>query len=136
MSISIVAMQASNQAFIREGIEIYLSRLQHYHSVEWIELKTSKKNSYSGRSKEEEAKKFMKYLKPGDRLVLLDEQGSEFSSKQLAGKMESWLNQSGRIVFFIGGPFGFSKAIYQRADFKLSLSKLTLPHQLDPLIFS
>jgi len=128
-------MQKCNQDYLSEGIHLYLRRLKHYHPIEWLELQGTKKISDIAQIKAEESKRFMKYLKPGDRLILLDEQGTEFSSKKLALKMESWLNQSGRLVFFIGGAYGFSDEIYQKADFKLSLSKLTFPHQLIRLFF-
>ena len=86
--------------------------------------------------KKEEAKMILSKLQPEDVLVLLDERGQEFSSVGLANWLEKKLASPGRrMVFLVGGAFGFSPEIYGRANDKISLSKLTFSHQMVRLIF-
>ena len=86
--------------------------------------------------KELEGKGFLSKIGSGDMLVLLDERGREFTSKEFAGYLEK-LMASGRkrVVFLIGGPYGFSPAVYQRANAKISLSKMTFNHEMVRLFF-
>ena len=120
------------------GIQDYVERIKHYipFDVEVIsELKNTKHLSEE-QQKEKETDFILKALQPGDVPILLDEHGKEFRSIEFA----SWISQkmqsvNKRLVFIIGGPYGFSPRIYDIAQGKISLSKMTFSHQLIRLIF-
>ena len=99
------------------------------------ELKNTKSLSME-QQKEREGSLIIKSLQPGDVVVLLDEKGKEFRSVEFASWMEGKLNTvSRRLVFVVGGPYGFSKSVYALANDKISLSKMTFSHQMIRLIF-
>ena len=102
-------------------------------------LKTPKQLKKLGQNelKSAEGKLILESLTVQDYLILLDERGTEFTSIAFSEKLQKWLNGGHRrIVFLIGGAFGFSDDVYQRADFKLGLSKMTLTHQMVRLFFT
>lgn len=119
--------------YLKEGIGIYEKRLTHYlpFDVQVIpNLKNAKKLS-EAQIKEKEGALILKKLDKGDRLILLDERGKQFRSIEFARYLEQQLQLSNRrLVFLVGGAYGFSDAIYQRSDGKLSLSKMTFSHQM------
>ena len=78
----------------------------------------------------------MKLLQPSDTLVLLDEHGQELRSVEFAAWLQARQNTARRLVFLIGGPYGFSPAVYERANEKLSLSRMTFSHQMVRLVFA
>ena len=87
--------------------------------------------------KETEGKLILNALKPGDFIVLLDERGKEFSSMQFSDYLQRKMNSGlRRLVFVVGGPYGFSKDVYNKADEKLSLSKMTFSHEMIRLFFT
>lgn len=119
-------------------IEDYLQRIRHYISfdIEVIpELKNTKSLS-TGQIKEKEGELIVKALQPGDVPVLLDERGKEFRSIEFAAWIERKMHTAKRLVFIIGGAYGFSQAVYQIAQEKISLSKMTFSHQMIRLIFT
>lgn len=120
------------------AIEDYLQRIRHYISfdIEVIpELKNTKSLS-TGQIKEKEGELIVKALQPGDIPVLLDERGKEFRSIEFAAWIERKMHTAKRLVFIIGGAYGFSQAVYQIAQEKISLSKMTFSHQMIRLIFT
>jgi 23S rRNA (pseudouridine1915-N3)-methyltransferase len=133
MQIKLLAIGKTDNKAIQTLIDDYSSRLGHYirFELEVIpDLKQSKSLSES-LQKEKEGELILKKLSSSDELVLLDERGKTFSSLEfsdyLQKKMNSGLKQ---LVFVIGGPYGFSEAVYERAHGKISLSKMTLSHQM------
>jgi 23S rRNA (pseudouridine1915-N3)-methyltransferase len=118
---------------------IYENRLQHYCKFQRIEipdLKTSKNLSFD-QQKQKEAELILAKISNTDFVVLLDENGKEFSSVQFSNELNKWMNQSiSKVVFVIGGPYGFDEQIYKRANLKISLSKLTFSHQMVRLFFT
>ena len=120
------------------AIADYVERVKHYipFDMEVIpELKNTKSLSME-QQKEREGSLIIKSLQPGDVVVLLDEKGKEFRSVEFASWMEGKLNTVGRrLVFVVGGPYGFSKSVYALANDKISLSKMTFSHQMIRLIF-
>ncbi|MCQ2239096.1 MAG: 23S rRNA (pseudouridine(1915)-N(3))-methyltransferase RlmH [Bacteroidaceae bacterium] len=120
------------------AIDDYLNRTKHYLSFEMEvipELKNTKSLSEE-QQKEKEADLILKALQPGDVLVLLDEHGKEFRSIEFAQYMRNkMITVNKRLVFLIGGPYGFSPRIYAAAQEKISLSKMTFSHQMIRLIF-
>ncbi len=120
------------------GIDDYVERVGHYmpFSVTVIpELKNTKSLSEEAQ-KEREGELILKQLQPTDTLVLLDERGKEFRSVEFAAWMEKQQQTARRLVFCIGGPYGFSPAVYERANDKISLSKMTFSHQMVRLVFT
>lgn len=119
--------------------EEYYGRLQRYWPFElkvFPDLKNSAKLSPAEVSKQE-GKKLLAELQNGDWLVLLDEKGKSLSSRKFAAQMEQWFLQSPkRLIFVIGGPYGFSPDVYARANYKLSLSAMTFSHQIVRALFS
>lgn len=121
-----------------ELISEYTNRLKHYISFEIStipELKNTKSLT-SEQQKNSEAELIIKNLQPSDYVVLLDEHGKEMRSVEMADWMKRKMNTiNKRIVFIIGGPYGFSQKIYDIAHEKLSMSKMTFSHQMIRLIF-
>lgn len=111
----------------------YLKKLKHYGKVECIELPALKG---SGKISQEEQKRaegkvILSHVKPGSKLVLLDENGQHFSSPKFAKKIENWqISSTAEVNLIIGGPFGFSEEVYDRAHEKIALSSMTFTHQM------
>ena len=120
------------------AINDYAERTKHYisYDIQFIpELKKTKSLSME-QQKEKEGELILKALQPGDVPVLLDEHGKEFRSVEFASWVERKMHTvSKRLVFIIGGPYGFSPAVYAVAQEKISLSKMTFSHQMIRLIF-
>ena len=116
----------------------YVERARHYASFELEvipELKNTKSLSME-QQKEKEAELILKALQPGDTVVLLDEHGKEFRSVEFAHWVEKKMHTGAkRLVFIIGGPYGFAPSVYAAAQEKISLSKMTFSHQMIRLIF-
>ena len=138
MKIQLLISGKTRFPFIREGIEEYRRRLVHYTDFQIREL-PDLKNAGSWpeiKVKEEEAKIILKAIDNRDYVVLLDEGGKYLDSLAFAGLLEKQQYGSFRtMLFVVGGPYGFTGEVYQRADLKLSLSKMTFSHQLVRLIF-
>lgn len=120
------------------GINDYVERIGHYMPFQITtipELKNTKALTET-QQKEREGEQILKLLQPSDTAVLLDEHGKEFRSIEFASWLERQQQTSRRLVFIIGGPYGFSDAVYTRANQKISLSKMTFSHQMIRLIFA
>ena len=125
-----------NKHFIA-GINDYVERVNHYMPFEVVtipELKNTK-NLTEDQQKQAEGELILKQLQPSDTVVLLDEHGSEYRSIEFARWLEQKRNTARRLVFVIGGPYGFSEAVYAAAQEKVSLSQMTLSHQMIRLLF-
>lgn len=138
MEITLLAVGKTTIPYIVAGIEEYLKRLRHY-----ITFKTSVVADVRGRGKLTEAaqkgaegEKILAQLQPSDYVILLDERGFEATSEEFAELLQRHM-ASGlkRLVFVIGGPYGFSKEVYARADRKMSMSRMTLNHEMVRLFF-
>jgi 23S rRNA (pseudouridine1915-N3)-methyltransferase len=119
--------------YLKEGTTIYEKRLKHYLPFEYSVIPDVKnaKNRTKEQLKTKEGELILKKLDKGDWLILLDEGGKEFSSVKFAKYMESMLQLSHkRLIFVIGGAYGFSSEVYQRSNAKISLSKMTFSHQM------
>jgi 23S rRNA (pseudouridine1915-N3)-methyltransferase len=138
VKIKFICIGKTTKPFLEAGEEEYFSRLKHYVPIERIELSDIRNSRNLNREqlKEAEGKEILKRILPTDQLVLLDERGKEFSSVSFATHLEQQMNQSVKaIVFVVGGAFGFSVEIYQRANMKMSLSRMTYSHQMVRMIF-
>lgn len=132
----IVAGKTTNKHFIA-AINDYLERIGHYmpFSVTVIpELRNAKSLSQQ-LQKDKEGEAILRLLQPSDTVVLLDERGKEPRSIELADWLQRQQQTARRLVFIIGGPYGFSQQVYSRADSMLSLSRMTFSHQMVRLIF-
>ena len=119
-------------------ISDYAERIGHYMAFELLtipELKNTK-NLSEEQQKQAEGELILRQLQPQDTVVLLDEHGQELRSVELASWLDRKRNTARRLVFVIGGPYGFSQAVYSRANEQLSLSRLTFSHQMVRLVFT
>lgn len=138
MEIKLLTIGKSGISYIKEGINEYCKRLSRYLPYEIVELPDARKGRLSeSEQKEAEAELILRYLNESDNVVLLDEKGREYTSREFAALLER-LMASGRkrTVFVVGGPYGFSQRIYQRSDSMISLSKMTFNHEMVRLFFT
>lgn len=137
MKIKLIAIGKTDEKYLQDGIAKYLNRLKHYISFELVVINDVKIGSKPNTllQKEKEAELFFDKIQPNDFVVLLDENGKSFTSVAFADYVQKRMNASTDVVFLIGGPFGFSDKIYQRANDKISLSKMTFSHQMIRLFF-
>lgn len=135
-TILIVVGKTVNKIF-QTGIDDYTNRIGHYMPFSIItipELKNTK-NLTIDLQKKKEGELILKEIQPTDTIILLDEKGTEFRSTEYAKWLKQKQSISRRLIFIIGGSYGFSKEIYERANEKISLSKMTFSHQMVRLIF-
>lgn len=138
MKISLVVIGKTDASYFSEAIREYAGRLIHYIPFEMNIIPDIKnvKNLSEAQQKEKEGELILKAVQGGDCLVLLDERGKEYTSLQFASYLEKKMHVvNKRLVFVIGGPYGFSDAVYKAAQEKISLSKMTFSHQMIRLIF-
>lgn len=117
----------------------YYARIKHYFPFERVVLKEIKlkKGASPEQLKQQEAQVLDKFLQAGDLLVLLDEKGKEYHSRGFAQQIQNWFNQSPkRLIFCVGGAYGFAPETYARAQAKLSISKMTFSHQIIRALFA
>ena len=139
MKILLLLMGKTGHKYLQEGISVYEGRLKHYTSYSREEIPDLRWRSSLNRNqiKELEGELILKRVESGDLLVLLDENGKEMSSVEFSIKLEKWMLSGVKsIIFVVGGAYGFSNAVYERADEKLSLSKMTFSHQMVRLFFA
>ncbi len=132
MKIRIIAIGKTSQDYLRTGQDIYLKRLAHYTSVDYKEFPDpGQKGNTPELLKSKEGELILKQIKPDDVLILLDEKGQEYSSREFAAMLQKRMNAGTKsIVLVIGGAFGFSKNVYDRADLQLSFSRMTFSHEM------
>lgn len=138
MKIKFICVGKTVESFLKEGELNFQNRLKHYIPFERMDLPDLKnlKNLSTDQIKLEEGKLILKQLSPHQEIILLDENGHQFSSVNFAHFLDStFLRSSKDLVFVIGGPYGFSEEVYARANSKFSLSKMTFSHQMVRMIF-
>jgi 23S rRNA (pseudouridine1915-N3)-methyltransferase len=134
MKTTLVAVGKTNDAWIKQGISVYMDRLKHYlkfeyHELEDVKIKSGKPDF--ARVSASEGEKVLKFIEPGDHVVLFDENGKEFSSEGFADWFVKRQNASPRqLIFLIGGAYGFSPEVRSRANEVISLSQMTFSHQM------
>jgi len=139
MKLCLLLIGETDDTDLKPAIDRYVSRLKHYASFEMSVIKPPKKFRKLDVEalKIAEGKLILESLSPQDVLILLDEKGKQFGSVAFSNKLQKWLNGGHkRIVFLVGGAFGFSADVYARANFKLGLSEMTLTHQMIRLLFT
>lgn len=138
LKIKLVTIGKTVEKYLQKGVDIYCDRLGHYIPFEMVELPDLKQTASLSEEqiKTKEGEMILRSVRPSDHLVLLDERGKMFSSKDWARDLEQKSVRMGKdVVFVIGGPYGFSSQVYERADEKISLSPMTFSHQMVRLIF-
>ena len=120
------------------GINDYVERIGYYmpFSITTIPELKNTKNLSESQQKEREGELILKQIQSTDTVVLLDEHGKEFRSIEFADWIQKKQNTARRLIFVIGGPYGFSNDVYERANEKISLSQMTFSHQMVRLIFT
>lgn len=138
MRINLVCMGKTADKEIAALLKYYENRLPKYWNFELTEIADVKnaKNLTPELLKKEEGKLFLNFIENSDYVVILDEKGAQWTSRQFAGKIDQWMSASiKKVVFIVGGAYGFSDEIYSRANEKISLSKMTFTHQMIRLFF-
>ena len=137
MKILLITIGDNEDKYLATGFELYAKRLQHYASFETVTISSQKNKSNSKEAAMmAEAKEIKKKITPSDLVILLDEKGKEYSSVEFAKQVQKCLNMPGKkMVFIIGGPYGFAPDIKERANQTISLSKMTFNHQMARLFF-
>ena len=137
MKIKVIATGKIKEKFLKDGIEEFLKRLTPYANVEVIELSPVeiKDENLIEKALDEEGEKILALIKPHSYVITLEIKGQMLSSEELAEKIQSLTNDGiGEIIFVIGSSYGISKNVSNRADFKLSMSKMTFLHQFARLL--
>ena len=137
MNIKIIALGKLKEKFLKDGIDEFLKRLRPYAGVEVIEIKPIeiKDENLAAKILDEEAAKILTHIKPQSFVITLEIEGKMLSSVEFAKKIETLTNEgTSEIVFVIGSSCGLSPIVSNRADFKLSFSKMTFLHQFARLI--
>lgn len=139
MKLILRAVGKAHEPFVKEGVEMFTRRIGNYFPVEWhiIPMPKNAGSLSETELKKKEGELILQSLVKDDYLVLLDERGKQISSEGLAQFIQSRANESVKnVVFLIGGAYGVSSEVAQRANYKWSLSVLVFPHQLVRLILS
>lgn len=139
MEICVLSVGKISSTWIQQGIELFETRIGKYLKFSTIILPNIKnaKSLSIETIKEEEGKLILNKLQSSDHVVLMDEKGKEFSSREFADWIQRQMNSGmKRLVIIIGGPFGFSNSVYERANSKIALSKMTFTHEMAKLVLS
>lgn len=138
MKFTLLAIGKTNTKYLQEGIEQYIKRLSHYIPFEFKilpDVKTTKGLTQE-KQKEMEGQMFLNCIQSGDVVVLLDERGKEMTSREFSVYLDKkMVTVAKNLIFVIGGPYGFSQEMYNRANEKLSLSKMTFSHEMIRMFF-
>ena len=138
MQVTLLCIGKTGKKFLEDGEQEYLKRLRHYipFQLQIIpDIKQAKSLSVS-QIKQREGELILEKIGPTDTLILLDENGKEYSSLEFSAYLQDQFNRGGKQIYFVvGGPYGFSDAVYQRSNGMISLSQMTFSHQMIRLFF-
>ena len=138
MKVKLICIGKTGKKFLEDGENEYMQRVKHYVQIERVEipdLKNARKLTFE-QIKQMEGKEILSKLGSGEQLILLDERGSLLSSVEFSNFVQQRFNAGGKaLVFVIGGAYGFSPEVYDAAQGKISLSKMTFSHQMIRMIF-
>ena len=134
MKVRLLAIGRDRSGLFAPAVDEYLGRLARTLKVELVELPEARRQAGTPRAKEEEGATILGRLGPGERLVALDERGDQPTSLELARRLARWQERGQDVALVIGGADGLSAAVLERAQERLSLSRLTLPHRLARLV--
>lgn len=138
MKIILLAVGKTVNKDIAAATQTFIDRLGHMAPFEYRLLPDVKisASTTTQKQKELEGRQFLSRIQPADTVVLLDERGKQYTSREFSAVIESTMaNTRGNLIYIIGGPYGFSPEVYARANAKLSLSAMTFPHEMIRLFF-
>lgn len=138
MKFCLLVVGKTASSFMSKGIEEYKSRVNRYVGFDIISISDLKstRGLTEMQQKEKEGEMLLASVTPSDTVILLDEKGREYTSREFADFQASMMNRGvKRLVYVIGGPYGFSQKVYDRADGKISLSRMTFSHEMARLFF-
>lgn len=136
MKVRLVFVGRSERGVVADGVEHYVGRTKRLFAVEQVVLPEAGKGDVAYQQKVE-SERILAALKPGERVVVLDERGRTMTSPQFAERLGTWRDQGVRqVAFVIGGAYGMTDAVRERADLVLTLSAMTFPHQLVRVLFA
>ena len=139
MKVTLLMVGKTEASYIKSGVEIYCKRISHYIPFRELVIPDLKntKNITEEQQKQKEGELILEQIQVGDELIVLDENGMKFSSVEFARFIEKKMVAGSRnLIFVIGGPYGFSKNVYDKAQARISLSPMTFSHQMVRLIFA
>ena len=139
MKMTLLTVGKTDMNWVREGLDLYSSRLRHYVPFSLQEMPELKGVSAltQAQIKEKEGKLILAAIRPSDEVWLLDEHGREFRSLDFAAFIGERMSRGGRdLVFVVGGAYGFSPEVYSRASSSISISRMTCSHQLVRTVFA
>ena len=139
MKIELAVIGKTSIGYLKQGIDEYIKRIKHYvpFEIKYIDDIKNTKNISEDQQKRTEGAKILSLLDKSDFVVLLDEHGKEYTSMQYSSYIQKrMLSGAKKVVFVIGGPYGFSQEVYDRANDKISFSKMTFNHEMIRLIFT
>ena len=139
MKIELWMIGKTTENYLQTGIEQYQKRLQHYckFTIESIPNLKNRQKLTTDQIKTKEGAVILSKVQTSDFLILLDERGKVYTSVKFSGYLEQLMSRGyKRVIFLIGGAYGFSDAVYQRANSQLSLSAMTFSHQMVRLFFA
>jgi 23S rRNA (pseudouridine1915-N3)-methyltransferase len=134
MKLRVVAVGKDRSGLFAPAVEEYAGRISRYVKFEIVEVPEARKHAGTPRAREEEAASILARIDVRERVVALDERGSEPTSPELAGRMRRWVEGGRDVALVIGGSDGLGEAVRARADETLSLSRMTLAHRLARLV--
>jgi len=134
VKLRLLAVGKDRSGLYAPAVEEYAGRLVRYVKFELVELPEARKHAGTALAREEEGETILGKLKPGERLVILDERGDEPTSVELAERVGTWLTRAQDVALVIGGSDGLSAAVKARAQETLALSRMTLAHRLARLV--
>lgn len=138
MNIKLIVVGKTDEKYLQQGIDVYVSRLKHYVNFEMVVIPALKdqKGASPDEVKEREAALLLRQLEKCDRIVLLDEHGAHHTSIEFSQYIQKQMNAGVRnLAFVVGGAFGFAPSVYAASNDKISLSKMTFNHQMVRLFF-
>jgi 23S rRNA (pseudouridine1915-N3)-methyltransferase len=136
MKIELILVGKTQTKYIEEGIKDYLKRLKHYVDFDQVIVPNLKQSVTVEVGKQKEGENIMKKIKKEDYVVLLDERGQNFTSVEFSNFLQKRMNSGmKKLIFVIGGAYGFSPELYERANYQLAFSKMTFTHDMIRLFF-
>lgn len=139
MKITLMVVGKTTTGYLKPGIDDYTSRLKHYvpFDIQYVQDAKNTRNLSELQQKQNEGRSILASVDKSDYVVLLDEHGRELTSVQFSEYIQKRMSSGARrVVFVIGGPYGFSQEVYDRANEKISLSKMTFSHEMVRVIFA
>jgi 23S rRNA (pseudouridine1915-N3)-methyltransferase len=133
MKILLLVIGKTDEKYLIEGMDKYRNRLKHYIGFDYEEIPDIKnrKSLSEAQQKKQEGDLILSKINAGDKLVLLDDKGKDYSSISFSKHLQQQMNSGiKRLVFVVGGPYGFDASVYAKSQGKLSLSKMTFSHQM------